>query len=221
MISKKLLSHKGRFLNNSYELLLELEKKNLLVDSPKFWWPNSGSLEVVIGAILAQNTKWENVQKSLNNLGKISIDSILDISLEELALKIKSVGFYNQKAKRIKKLFKNIKDEFHSFENFCEYVDRDWLLKQKGIGKESADSILCYCCFREVFVVDSYTNRLLKNYGYEFETYDEIQEWIELGIRENWKKIEKNYENNLNLCFARFHAMIVESMKKRVTKKTN
>ena len=200
-------------MNSSYELLLELESKNLLVNSPKFWWPNAGSLEVVISALLTQNTKWERVEKALNNLRPILLDLIIDMPLEELVLKIKSVGFYNQKAKRVKKLFKNIKEEFGSFENFCEYVDREWLLKQKGVGQESADSILCYGCFREVLVVDSYTNRLLKSYGYEFESYEEMQEWMERGIRENWDKIKSKYENNLNLCFAKFHGMIVEEMK--------
>jgi endonuclease-3 related protein len=201
-------------LNNSYELLLELETKNLLINSPKFWWPNAGSLEVIIGAVLTQNTKWEKVEIALSNLKPISLESILNISIEELSFKIKSVGFYNQKSKRIKKLFQNIKDEFNNFDNFCEYVDREWLLSQTGIGEESADAILCYGCFREVLVVDSYTNRLLKSYGYEFESYKEIQEWMERGIRENWNTISNTYDNNLHLCFSKFHGMIVEFMKK-------
>jgi endonuclease-3 related protein len=202
-------------LNNSYELFLDLESKSLLDNSPKFWWPNAGSLEVVIGAILTQNTKWKNVEIALENLRPISIESILESSLEELSLKIRSVGFYNQKSKRIKKLFKNIKEEFNDFHNFFEYVDREWLLSQTGIGEESADAILCYGCFKEVFVVDSYTNKLLKSYGYEFETYQDIQEWCERGIIENWNKLSRKYDENLNLCFSRFHGMIVEFMKKK------
>ena len=203
--------------NNSYELLIELRSKELLKDSPKYWWPNAGSFEVVVGALLTQNTKWENVQKALDKWkmekGEWRVEDIANTDAIYLAQFIKSVGFYNQKAKRLINLSKNILKDFGDFEGFRENVDREWLLSQKGIGFESADSILCYGCFREIMVVDSYTKRLLKKAGYEFESYDELREWCERGVRENWDKLEKFYENDLNLCFARFHGKIVEFMK--------
>jgi len=209
---------------NSYELLIELRKKNLLVDKPKHWWPSVGSFEVVMGAILTQNTKWENVEKALTNLkqlpsshvpgSELRIEDVASLDPVYLAQIIKPAGFYNQKAKRLIALSRNILRDFGDFENFKENVDREWLLNQKGIGFETADSILCYACFREIMVVDSYTKRLLKRKGYEFESYDEMREWFERGVEENWDKLAEIYENDLNLCFARFHGKIVEYMKK-------
>jgi len=204
--------------SNSYELLIELREKNLLKNKPKYWWPNVGSFEVVVGAILTQNTKWENVEKALNQLridnGELRIEYIVSYDISYLAQIIKPVGFYNQKAKRLIALSRNILRDFGSFEEFRENVSREWLLAQKGIGFETADSILCYACFRETMVMDAYTKRLLKKNGYEFESYDEMKEWFERGIEENWDKIAKFYENDLNLCYARFHGKIVEFMKK-------
>ena len=205
--------------SNSYELLIELRNKDLLKNSPKYWWPNAGTFEVIVGAILTQNTKWENVQKALDNW-KIKnrewkLEDISNLDATYLAQFIKSVSFYNQKAKRIVNLSKNILKDFKYFETFKNGVDREWLLNQKGIGFESADAILCYGCFRETMVVDSYTKRLLKKGGYEFDSYDEIKEWCERGILENWDRLSSLYENDLNLCFARFHGKIVEFMKRK------
>ena len=204
--------------SNSYELLLALKEKNLLKNSPKYWWPNFGSFEVVAGAILTQNTKWENVEKALKKLKmkseKLKIEEIATYNPIYLAELIKPVGFYNQKAKRLKLLAQNILEDFGDFETFRENVSREWLLSQKGVGFETADSILCYACGREIMVVDAYTKRLTKKAGYEFESYDELREWCERGVEENWDKLAEFYENDLNLCFARFHGKIVEFMKK-------
>jgi len=202
---------------NSYELLIELRKKNLLQNRPKYWWPNVGSFEVVVGAILTQNTKWENVERALNQWkmenGEWRVEEVASLDIWYLAELIKPAGFYNQKAKRLIMLSRNILRDFGDFESFKENVTREWLLAQKGIGFETADSILCYGCFRDVMVVDSYTKRLLKKAGYEFESYDEIREWCERGVEENWHKLADIYENDLNLCFSMFHGKIVEYMK--------
>jgi len=204
--------------SNSYELLTELRKKDLLKNSPKYWWPNAGSFEVVVGTVLTQNTKWENVQKVLNNYksenGEWNLEEVATFEPSYLAEIIKPAGFYNQKAKRLIALSRNILRDFGDFENFKENVDREWLLNQKGIGLETADSILCYACFRDTMVMDAYTKRLMKKNGFEFESYDEMKEWFERGIEENWDKIYKFYENDLNLCYARFHGKILEFMKK-------
>ena len=204
--------------SNSYELLMELRSKNLLKNKPKYWWPNVGSFEVVVGAILTQNTKWENVEKALNKWkienGEWKIEDVATFDWIYLAEIIKPAGFYNQKAKRLISLSRNILRDFGDFDTFKEEVSREWLLGQKGVGFETADSILCYACGREIMVVDSYTKRLLKKAGYEFESYDEMREWCERGVEENWDKLSEIYENNLNLCYARFHGKIVEFMKK-------
>jgi endonuclease-3 related protein len=217
---------------NSYELLEELRKKNLLKNKPKYWWPNYGTFEVVVGAILTQNTKWENVEKALNKWkmekagslknreiflgteGEWRVEDVAAFEPSYLAEIIKPAGFYNQKSKRLIALSRNIVRDFGDFETFRENVDREWLLSQKGIGFETADSILCYACGREIMVMDAYTKRLMKKHGYEFESYDDMREWFERGVEENWDKLADFYENDLNLCFARFHGKIVEFMKK-------
>ena len=204
--------------SNSYELLTELRKKNLLKNKPKYWWPGYGTFEVVVGAVLTQNTKWENVEKALNQWktenGGWSVEDVASFEPSYLAEIIKPAGFYNQKSKRLIALSRNILRDFGDFKNFKENVNREWLLAQKGVGFETADSILCYACGREIMVMDAYTKRLLKKHGYEFESYDDMREWFERGVEENWDKLSGFYEDDLNLCFARFHGKIVEYMKK-------
>jgi endonuclease III related protein len=95
---------------------------------------------------------------------------------------------------------------FESFDNFVYHVERPWLLKQKGIGPESADSILCYACKRDVMVVDSYSAKLLRYIGYEFDSYDALQEWFE----------DESLKHNYHL----YHGMIVEYMKRYSKKLT-
>jgi len=190
---------------NSFDIYKYLEDKNLLLNSPEYWWPNVGTFEVLIGTILTQNTSWKNVEKALENLdGFLTLESFL--TLEEATLKdmIKPSGFYNQKAPRLLQLAFNIKKDFNEFKNFQANVTREWLLMQKGIGDESADSILCYACFKDVMVVDTYTKRLLKSFNIEFDKYSKYQEYLEKSLRSNLK------DGDLNLIFARFHGMIVE-----------
>ena len=143
------------------------------------------------------------------------MEKLIKVDIDVLINAITPSGFKNQKASRIKQISRNIIDEFYDFENFCENVSRDWLLHQKGIGPETADAILCYGCKQEYMVVDKYTAKLLSRFGYEFESYDDIQTWIVYGINENYDKISKlyGYEISLNKLYCRFHGKIVEFMK--------
>ncbi len=204
---------------DSYQLFEALKKQGYIKEErEEFWWPKSGTLDVIVGAILTQQAKWEKVEKSLTNLSDknlLDLESIANLDGTELAQLIKPSGFYNTKAKNLKKICQNIVEEFVSFENFALSVSRNWLLSQKGIGEESADAILCYACKKEVMVVDSYTNRLVQKFGYEFESYSELQEWLISGIEGNTEKINKLYGKNmdLNVVYARFHGKIVEFCK--------
>ncbi len=205
-------------IENSYDLLKFLKQKDLLKGHPEFWWPKQSDFEILIGAILTQNTKWINVEKSLKNLRQLdllSLEALLSIDLELLVKAITPSGFKNQKAQRLKLLVKNIIDEFNTFESFCKNTTRQWLLKQKGIGQETADAILCYACHQEFMVVDKYTQKLVSYFGYEFETYDDLSSWCEYGINENYDKISKlyGYDISLNKLYCRFHGKIVEFMK--------
>lgn len=205
-------------MTNSFELLCFLKQKQLLEHSPAFWWPNYGTFETVVGALLTQNTKWTNVEKSLDNLNKHEVLSLEALANEELPLLIHAItpsGFKNQKAVRLKQLCQNIQTAFSDFETFQEQVNRSWLLKQKGIGEETADAILCYACKKEEMIVDKYTHRLVKHFGFEFETYEELKMWCEYGINENFDKIIQlyGYDITLNQIYCRFHGKIVEFMK--------
>ncbi|MEN4045257.1 3-methyladenine DNA glycosylase [Sulfurimonas sp. NWX367] len=190
---------------NSLQIYDFLEAKNLLQYSPKLWWPNAGTFEVVAGAVLTQNTTWKNVEKSLKNLDMfLDLNSFAALDADVLKEKIRPSGFYNQKAPRLLQLAKNIQNEFGDFASFQKEVSREWLLLQKGIGQESADAILCYACFRDEMVVDSYTKRLLKSFDIEFKNYMQYKEFLESGIKEAFTC------KDLNLIYARYHGMIVE-----------
>lgn len=206
-------------LQNSYELLCALKKSGYLKsDRDPLWWPESLTYKVLFGAILTQQSKWERVEHSLTNLEKAgitSIESLAEAKLENIITAIKPSGFYNTKARRLKELSAQIVDEFGDFEIFQKEVGREWLLNQKGIGMESADSILCYGCGRDVFVVDSYTGRLLDAFGYRFENYEAIQEWMTAGLEEYRGDIEELYGAAIdrNRLYARYHGKIVEFAK--------
>ena len=216
----------GQYMNNSFELLVALKNKGYLKTTrDPLWWPRSGTFWVIIGAILTQQSKWENVEKSMENLERAGIDSLEMLSalpIEQLSEYIRPSGFYNTKAKNLHLLTHAILKEFDSFEVFCTRVDREWLLAQKGIGAESADSILCYACKQEAMVVDAYTARLLTSFGYSFESYAELQEWVEEGLLSNLSKIHVLYgkEMSLNELYARFHGKIVEFCKENSRGKT-
>lgn len=197
-------------LCDSWELFTALERLDLLQNSQPLWWPQHGTFEVVVGAILTQNTQWTRVTVSLSNLAQadvLTLEALSTIDIETLMELIRPSGLVKAKAKNIILLCQAILESFGSFETFADEVTREWLLAQKGIGPETADSILCYACERSVMVVDSYTARLLRAFGYEFENYSDLQEWCEHGVREHCD------EAILQRTFAHFHGMIVEYVK--------
>lgn len=211
---------------NSYEILYALKEHEKIRANERdpYWWKGSGSFEVVVGALLTQQSRWEKVEMSLQNLkdnSKLSLEKLSSIDLLSLENMIKPSGLYRQKAKNIQNLCKNILEEFGDFESFSQDVSREWLLFQKGIGFESADAILNYACMRETFVVDNYTNVLLRHYGYEFESYSELKEWMEDGILQNLKSVYELYSDGTSLAqiYARFHGKIVMFCKENVVKK--
>ncbi|AFI05281.1 3-methyladenine DNA glycosylase [Helicobacter cetorum] len=212
---------------DSLEILKALRSLDLLKNAPAWWWPEAFRFEALLGAILTQNTKFEAVLKSLENLkNALFLESDDEINLKKFANIepivliecIRPSGFYNQKAKRLISLSGNILNDFGSFENFKNEATREWLLKQKGIGKESADAILCYVCAKEVMVVDKYSYLFLKKLGIEIEDYDTLQSFFEKGIKENLSHALALYENPISLAqlYARFHGKIVEFSKQKL-----
>jgi len=202
-------------ISSATELFLKL--KELGYDNRSrdpWWWPNSGTFKVVIGAILTQNSSWQNVEKSLLNLERHSLIELGALAATPLALLeelIRPSGFFRAKSKNLQQLSRNILDEFGAFNAFHESVTREWLLAQRGIGQESADAILNYACYQEAFVVDSYTNRLLQAFGYDFNRYEELQEWIVDDFSTNYKVVFP--ELTRAQAYARAHGMVVEYCK--------
>ena len=165
------------------------------------WLENRGlsEFELLISVILTQNTSWNNVLKALDNVrvAKIqSLETLNALETQQIATLIKPSGFYNQKAKRLKGFVGALLSEFGDMNEFKARVSRQWLLNVKGLGFESADSILNYLCQREILVVDSYTNRLAYALGYEFESYDELREFFQSGI--------ESEQEAINACLGEF-----------------
>ena len=137
------------------------------------WWPAETRDEIVIGTILTQNTSWNNVKKSIDQLksiGKCSLTAIALLPLEKLSQAIRSSGFYNQKAKRLHELSKRIVSEFGGLDKMDDLSDSeliDFFSSVVGVGQETLDSILLYVFERPHFVVDKYTLRISIRTGIE------------------------------------------------------
>lgn len=152
---------------------------------PLGWWPGETPFEVMVGAVLVQNTAWTNVEKAIANLKNaraLSLRALHRISHEKLAQLIRPAGYFNVKAKRLKSLVDAVMEEWRGeLETmFAAPTDelRHWLLGVHGVGKETADSILCYAAQHPVFVVDAYTRRILSRHGLVDQkiSYDHLQE---------------------------------------------
>lgn len=186
---------------------------NLLEETygPRNWWPAKTPFEMMVGAILTQNTTWANVEKAIANLGeKLSPQYIAAAPLEELARLIRSSGYYNQKAIRLKTLTEWYAQYSYDVEKVRRKAGaklRVELLALKGIGRETADSILVYALHKPFFVIDAYTRRILGRLGYTLpETYDELRIFIEQHI-----------PCDLSI-YNEFHALLVEHAKRHCTK---
>ena len=135
---------------------------------PQNWWPAKTPFEVMVGAILTQNTNWGNVEKAIGNLKKhklLSPRRLRCLTHNELSRLIMPAGYYNVKAKRLKNflrfLFDRYKGDIKKMFIADTAVLRSQLLSVNGIGPETADSILLYALHKPVFVVDTYTKRII------------------------------------------------------------
>lgn len=174
---------------------------------PRHWWPGDTRLEIIIGAILTQNTAWSNVERAVANLKKkdlLTVKALSQIPEQKLAELIRPAGYFNIKADRIKKFLAFLNARFggsinRMFRTETQRLRRE-LVNVKGIGPETADSILLYAGEKPVFVVDAYTKRIFSRHGYieEDTDYEEIQNLFYKGLRRDVK------------LFNEFHALIVE-----------
>jgi endonuclease-3 related protein len=165
-------------------LLMNIYRKLYQAYGPRDWWPAETSFEVMVGAILTQNTSWRNVEKAIQKLkgkGVLNPEGIHDLKKTQLASLIKSSGYYRIKADRLKAFVNFLFEEFDGDlkrmgrERLGEL--REKLLGVKGIGPETADSILLYGLKKSIFVVDAYTKRILSRHKMILENtaYEEVQ----------------------------------------------
>ncbi len=152
---------------------------------PQEWWPGDTRFEVVVGAVLTQNTNWSNVSKAINNIknnGLLSFEALLALPIDDLATLIRPSGYFNIKARRLKNLLLMIEQRYQGQLDLLLQdhlmTGRMNLLSVQGVGPETADSILLYAGNHPIFVVDAYTHRIFSRHQLLADEcdYDSIQE---------------------------------------------
>ena len=177
---------------------------------PQHWWPGETQFEVIVGAILTQNTSWANVERAIDNLRSerlLSPAAIKQAPLRRLEKLIRPSGYFRQKARKLKAFCEFLRVEHRGslkrmFETPTNQL-REALLKVFGIGPETADSILLYAGEHAVFVVDAYTKRMLARHGWAKEEakYEDVR-WM----------VERQFPGDAER-FNEFHALIVNTGK--------
>lgn len=196
----------------------EIYTRLLSFFGPQNWWPGETPFEVMVGAVLTQNTSWTNVEKALQplkNAGLLSFEALEAMPHEALAEKIRPCGYYNLKTTRLKNLLALIQSKYDGdldfFLNEETQTLRHTLLSVKGIGPETADSILLYAANKPAFVVDTYTYRVTSRHGIIAEDEGD------------YHLIQEIFLNSLPLdvaLFNEYHALLVQTGK-NFCKKTN
>lgn len=173
---------------------------------PQHWWPGETRFEIMVGAILTQNTNWSNVAKAIANLqaaGCLEPTRLHALEQTEIESLIRPAGYFRLKAKRLRNLTQWLADAYDGDLQRLDDIDtqrlREELLSISGIGPETADSILLYALDRPVFVVDTYTARVAVRHGLiEPElTYDTLQELFTANLEPDVQR------------FNEFHALLV------------
>jgi len=191
MISKK--------LTEIYELLYESF-------GPQHWWPGEDRFEIIVGAILTQNTNWANVEKAISNLKSANLltpEKLYQLDVSQFAELIRPAGYFNIKTKRLKNflswLFEDYAGQLANLENVSTDQLRAELLAIKGVGRETADSILLYAFDREIFVVDAYTARVAARHSLiePDADYEQIRELFQSNLPPDVK------------LFNEYHALLV------------
>ncbi len=193
---------------NGTNRLIEVYTKLLEEFGPMHWWPADTPFEVVVGAILTQQTKWENVERAIENLkdkGLLSAEQLSGTELGELEGLVRCTGFYRQKARRLRDISAFFFENPDIFERQKDEL-REVLLSLKGVGEETADSIVLYAADKPKFVIDAYTKKICGCMGIE-GGYGELQSIFEGALPQDVP------------LYKEFHALIVEYGKQFCGKK--
>ncbi|HUV86050.1 MAG TPA: endonuclease III domain-containing protein [bacterium] len=178
-------------MTTTKDLLPEIYRRLDAAYGDQEWWPGETPLEVAVGAILTQNTAWANVEKAIANLkaaGLLEPAALARLTPSEIAPLIKPAGYYNVKARRLRAFLDFLWEEYDGDVAAMAREElpavRPKLLAVRGVGPETADSILLYACGLPTFVVDAYTHRVLHRHGLadEAAAYDELKELFEGNV---------------------------------------
>lgn len=191
-------------------LLLSIYKRLSDHFGQQHWWPADTAFEMIVGAILTQNTAWTNVEKAIKNLHErqwMSLESIDRADVEELALLVRSSGYFNQKARKLKAFCLHIRENWQG--DLTRFLSQELqtlrmeLLSIRGVGPETADSIILYAGRQPSFVVDAYTFRVFSRHGWVEEPcdYDSLRSFFMDAL-----------EPDLEL-FQEYHALLVRTGK--------
>ncbi|MHB1022102.1 MAG: base excision DNA repair protein [Acidobacteriaceae bacterium] len=203
-------------LRRYYDLLLAAY-------GPQQWWPAETAFEVLIGAVLTQNTAWTSVERSIANLkaaDALSLDALLALSLDRLRELIRPSGFMQRKALTLRSLCTWLQDGYNgsitSAAQQPTHLLRQQLLAINGIGPETADSILLYALGHPVFVVDEYLRRVVLRHALApaKASYAELQQIAEKSFSNDAVDTRATHYNE-------FHALIVETGKRHCRRKPN
>jgi len=171
---------------------------------PQHWWPGDTPFEIMIGAILTQNTNWGNVEKAIDNLKGARVLGARDlgkINLKKLGELIRPSGYFRVKARKLKVFCRWLIKQGGVRQLKKQNIQslRPQLLEIWGIGPETADSMLCYALDKSTFVVDAYTKRIGNRVGlFKFQDYHQIKDFF-----------EQNLPKDLDL-YKEYHALLVE-----------
>jgi endonuclease III related protein len=186
--------------------LREVYQRLLAAYGPQHWWPARTPFEVLLGAVLVQNTAWRNVEKAIENLRREDLldpHSLYEVSPEELEELIRPAGYYRIKARRLRNVLALLVERYDGSLDAMFQTDptelREELLSINGVGPETADSILLYAGGVPTFVVDTYTHRILARHG-----------WIEFRV--DYYEIKDRFESELPsdaALFNEYHALLV------------
>ena len=186
--------------------LQEVYQRLFSAFGPQHWWPGESPFEVMVGAVLVQNTAWKNVEKAIDNLRQADLlepRPLYQLPVERLEELIRPAGYFRLKARRLRHLLVFLVEQYGASVEAMFQTDRHTLREQlllvHGIGPETADSILLYAAAQPVFVVDTYTHRMMARHGWiEFEAdYHSIQEHFNCNLEEDVE------------LYNEFHALIV------------
>lgn len=187
--------------------LAEVYERLLSAFGPQHWWPADSRFEVMVGAVLTQNTSWINVEKSIAKFqaaGKLSPQAIYDLPIDELAQLVLPAGPHRVKAKRLHNLISLVVEghggSLDALLSQPQETLRAELLAVHGVGPETADCIVLYAAGQPSFVIDAYTRRVLERHGWATprEKYDELQRRFESALPADMP------------MFNEYHALLVE-----------